>query len=205
VNDILEWLVTAEDTRRQAKVKHLMWDIIAIVFFADLANASEWIEIYLFATAHEGSLRKYLELPHGTPSNDTIQLVFAMVSPEYLQEFRRRWNEIMSGDMGEKIKKILALDGKTQRGNGKDGQKANHIVSAVDNCGFCIGEVLVNDKSNEITAIPELLKQLNVKGTISRQTQWTKVRELPNRHRKANQEDADRLYAWIEGESRRFT
>jgi hypothetical protein len=143
-----------------------MRDIIAIVFFAELANASEWIEIYLFAAANEEALRKYLELPHGIPSHDTIQRVFAMLSPEYLQEFRRQWNEIMAGGMGEKIKKILALDGKTQRGNGKGGQKANHIVSAVDNGGFCIGEVLVDDKSNEITAIPELLKQLNVQGTI---------------------------------------
>ena len=166
MNDILEWLVTVEDARQQVKVKHLMRDIIAIVFFAELANATEWIEIYLFAAAHEEPLREYLELPHGIPSHDTIPRVFAMVAPEYLQEFRRRWNELMSGGMDEKIKKILALDGKTQRGNGNSEQKANHIVSAVDNGGYCIGEVRVDDKSNEITAIPELLKQLNVKGTI---------------------------------------
>ena len=166
MNNILEWLVTAEDTRQQAKVKHLMRDIIAIVFFAELANATEWIEIYLFAIANEEPLRKYLELPHGIPSHDTIQRVFAMVSPEYLQAFRNRWNDIIAEGMDEKITKILALDGKTQRGNGNSGQKANHIVSAVDNSGFCIGEVLVNDKSNEITAIPELLNQVNVQGTI---------------------------------------
>jgi predicted transposase YbfD/YdcC len=164
MNNILEWLVTAEYTRQKAKVKHLMRDIIAIVFFAELANATEWIEICLFAIANEEPLRKYLPLPHGIPSHDTIQRVCAMVSPEYLQEFRERWNGIMSTDIGEKIKKILALDGKTQRGNGNGEQKANHIVSAVDNRGFCLGEVLVDDKSNEITAIPELLRQLNVKG-----------------------------------------
>ena len=63
MNDILEWLVTAEDPRQQGKVKHLMKDIIAIVFFAELANASEWIEIYLFAKTNEAPLRKYLSLP----------------------------------------------------------------------------------------------------------------------------------------------
>jgi predicted transposase YbfD/YdcC len=89
-----------------------------------------------------------------------------MVSPECLQEFRKRWDEIMSGDVGEKVRKLLALDGKTQRGNGNGEQKANHIVSAVDECGFCVGEVPVNDKSNEITAIPVLLKSLNIKGHI---------------------------------------
>ena len=118
MKDLLEWLVTAEDPRQQAKVKHLMRDIIAIVFFAELANATEWIEIYLFAVTNEKVLRKYLELPGGIPSHDTIQRVFAMISPEYLQEFRKRWNEIMAGDMGNKIRKILALDGKTQRGTG---------------------------------------------------------------------------------------
>ena len=80
-----------------------------------------------------------------------------MVCPEYLKEFRSRWDEGMSKGMGGTIRKMLALDGKTQRGNGRTGQNANHIVSAVDNDGFCVGEVLVEDKSNEITAIPRLL------------------------------------------------
>jgi phage replication-related protein YjqB (UPF0714/DUF867 family) len=90
----------------------------------------------------------------------------AMVPPEYLKEFRNRWNEAMSRNRGKRIRKALGIDGKTQCGNGTDTQKANHIVSAVDEYGFCIGEVLVNEKSNEITAIPELLKALNIKDTI---------------------------------------
>ena len=166
MKDILEWLVSAEDPRQLAKIKLLMKDIIAIVFFAEIANASEWIEIYLFAVSNEQTLRKYLTLPNGIPSHDTIQRVFSMISSEYLQEFRKRWNDIMSSGMGDKIRKILALDGKTQRGNGSAGQKANHIVSAVDDSGFCVGEELVEEKSNEITAIPELLKSLNIKGHI---------------------------------------
>ena len=158
--------MTAEDPRQQAKVKHLMKDIIAIVFFAELANATEWIEIYLFAVSQEEALRKYLALPEGIPSHDTIERVLAMVSPEYLQEFRKRWDKVMSGSIGKRIRKVLALDGKTQRGNGRGEEKANHIVSAVDEGGFCLSEVLVDDKTNEITAIPEVLKSLNVKGHI---------------------------------------
>ena len=107
-----------------------------------------------------------LELPNGIPSHDTIERVMGMVSPEYLQGFRKRWDEVMTGVMGEKIKRVLALDGKTQRGNGTAEQKANHIVSAVDDKGICIGEVRVDEKSNEITAIPELLETLNIKGHI---------------------------------------
>jgi hypothetical protein len=162
----MQWLTVVEDRRQEKKIKHLMSDIIGIVFFALLANANEWIEIYYFAKKYEKFLRKYIELPNGIPSHDTIQRVFAMVSAEYLQGFQKRWNEVMSGNMGSKIKKILALDGKTQRGNGTANQKANHIVSAVDNNGYCLGEVLVDDKSNEITAIPELLNALNIKDHI---------------------------------------
>ena len=166
MNNIIQWLESVIDIRQQSKVKHLMKDIIAIVFFAQLANANEWIEMHLFAVSNEKFLRKYLELPNGIPSHDTIQRVFAMVSPEYLQNFHKRWNDVMSGNMGHKIKRVLALDGKTQRGNGNASQKANHIVSIVDENGFCLGEELVNEKSNEITAIPELLSALNIKGNI---------------------------------------
>ncbi len=62
--------------------------------------------------------------------------------------------------------KSAAIDGKTQRGNGNKNQKANHIVSAVDESGICLGQRLVQEKSNEITAIPKLLDSLNVKGQI---------------------------------------
>ena len=181
MNNILQWLVMAEDVRQQGKVKHLMRDIIALVFFAEISNATEWIEIYLFGVANETALRKYLQLPNGIPSHDTIQRVFAMISPEYLQDFRKRWDEVMSGSMRNRVRKILALDGKTQCGNATANQKANHIVSAVDNNGFCVGEVLVDEKSNEITAIPELLKTLNIKDytitidAMGCQTEITKI------------------------------
>jgi len=131
-----------------------------------LANADDWCSIHLFAVTNEKFLRKYLELPHGIPSHDTIQRVFATVSPDYLQEFRKRWDQVMSGNTRNRIKKLLGIDGKTQRGNATSTQKANHIVSAVDDRGFCLGEVLTDEKSNEITAIPELLRVINIKGHI---------------------------------------
>ena len=121
---------------------------------------------YLFAKTHETVLREYLELPNGIPSHDTIERVFGIIVPEELEELHMRWADAMSKGLGEEIKKILAIDGKTQRGNGNDEQKANHIVSAVDNKGFCIGEKRVDEKSNEITAIQKLLKWLNIKNCI---------------------------------------
>lgn len=163
---LLEYLDTVTDKRQEKKVRHKIGDIIALVFFALLANANEWVAIEIFGKEHEEFLRTYLRLPKGIPSHDTIQRVFAMVSPEFLQQFQKMWNEMLNRDEGEKIKKILAIDGKTQCGNGNKNQKANHIVSAVDENGFCLGEVRVNEKSNEITAIPELLDDLNINGHI---------------------------------------
>lgn len=164
--ELLKYLNTVTDRRQERKVLHKMSDIIALVFFAMLSNADEWVEIEIFGKEHERFLRKYLELPYGIPSHDTIQRVIAIVSPAFLEGFQTLWNEMLSSDEGEKIKKILAIDGKTQRGNGNANQKANHIVSAVDEDGFCLGQKRVNEKSNEITAIPELLDSLNVKGNI---------------------------------------
>lgn len=163
---ILEALSRVEDRRQEKKVQHKMSDIIAIVLFASLANANEWMEIYYFAKEHETYLRKYLELPNGIPSHDTIQRVFAMVSPEFLQQILTQWNELLAKGEGEKLRRILALDGKTQRGTATSKHKPNHIVSAVDEDGFCLGQNRVDEKSNEITAIPELLEMLNIKGHI---------------------------------------
>jgi predicted transposase YbfD/YdcC len=154
------------DNRQAKKVLHKMSDIIVLVFFAFLSNANEWEDIETFGEEHEEFLRRYLELPNGIPSHDTIQRVMAMVSETFLEGFQRLWNEMLNSGEGEKIKKILAIDGKTQRGNGNVKQKANHIVSAVDEDGLCLGQKRVNEKTNEITAIPELLDILNVKGHI---------------------------------------
>src|SRR5699024_3311251 len=163
---LLDYVSTVTDCRQEKKVRHKMMDIIMLVFFATLANADDWVEIEVFGKEHEDFLRNYLELPYGIPSHDTLQRVFAMVPSEFLENFQTRWNEMLNSEEGEKVKRLLAIDGKTQRGNGKKDQKGNHIVSAVDERGFCQGQKRVEEKTNEITAIPELLDSLNIKGTI---------------------------------------
>ncbi|BCJ92832.1 hypothetical protein acsn021_04010 [Anaerocolumna cellulosilytica] len=85
---ILEYVSTVTDHRQQHKVLHKMMDIIMLVFFASLAYADDWVEIEVFGKEHEEFLRRYLELPNGIPSHDTIQRVFAMVSPEFLEIFQ---------------------------------------------------------------------------------------------------------------------
>lgn len=188
----MDYLNLVTDTRQEKKVWHKMGDIIALVFFALLANAEEWTAIEVFGKEHEEFLRKYLELPYGIPSHDTIERVFSMVSSEYLQKFRTLWDEMLNSSEGGKIKKILAIDGKTQRGNGNKNQKANHIVSAVDENGFCLSEKCVGEKSNEITAIPELLDDLNIKGHIITTDSMGTQREIA---KKIRQKRADYVLA----------
>lgn len=166
MKELLDYVSTVTDLRQEKKVLHKMKDIIMLVFFAMLANADDWVEMEMFGNEHEDFLRNYLELPNGIPSHDTIQRVFAMVPSEFLEKFQKRWNEMLSSKEGEKVKRLLAIDGKTQRGNGNKNQKANHIVSAVDERGFCLGQKRVEEKTNEIKAIPQLLDCLNIKGTI---------------------------------------
>lgn len=163
---LLDYVSTVKDLRQEKKVLHKMMDIIMLVFFAMLANADDWVEMEVFGKEHEEFLRNYLELPNGIPSHDTIQRVFAMVPSEFLETFQKKWNEVLSSDEGAKVKRLLAIDGKTQRGNGSKNQKANHIVSAVDENGFCLGQKRVEEKTNEIKAIPELLECLDIKGSI---------------------------------------
>ena len=164
---LLEWLDSIVDLRQQSKVRHTLKDIIIIVLFATLANADDWVEIGIFAQSHEQFLRQYIELRNGIPSHDTIQRVMAMVSPTVMQELQEKWKVLLNGNEGEKLKKIVAIDGKTMRGNTKNGSKPSHIVSAwCDEDGFCLGQVAVEEKSNEITAIPVLLDRVAIQGQI---------------------------------------
>ena len=170
MEELLAWIEVIEenvDSRQQSKVRHRLKDIIVIVLFAMLANADDWVEIGIFASYHEEYLRKYIDLENGAPSHDTIQRAMALVSPGIMQQIIAKWQEILNSEEGGKLRKIIAIDGKTMRGNTQKGSKPSHIVSAwCDEDGFCLGQVAVEEKSNEITAIPELLDKINVKGQV---------------------------------------
>lgn len=157
-----EWIAWM-DSRQQSKVRHKLKDIVVIVLFATFADADDWVEIGMFAKIHEAYLRKYIALENGVPSHDTIQRAMAMLSPEVFQRIQRDFQETLNREEGEKLKKIIAIDGKTMRGNAQNGGNPAHIVSAwSDEDGFCLGQTAVDEKSNEITAIPELLSRLNI-------------------------------------------
>jgi predicted transposase YbfD/YdcC len=165
--EYLERLEEAPDYRGDEwKIRHKIGDIIAISLMATLANCNRMKEIHLWAEYSEDTLRRYLELPNGIPSYDTMRRVMGSISPNFFNRMLQEWNELVEQKMPNKIRKILAIDGKTQCGNGNTNQKANHIVSAVDENKLCWGQELVQEKSNEITAIPKLLERLNIENQI---------------------------------------
>ena len=167
MRELLDWMEIIDDPRQQNKVRHKLVDIVVITLFAMLANADDWVEIAIFANSHIDYLRKYVDLKNGAPSHDTIQRVMEMISPEVMQKVYDKWYEIVNSDEGEKLKKLISIDGKTMRGNCQNGGKPSHIVSAwCDESGFCMGQEAVQEKSNEITAIPDLLDKINIKGQI---------------------------------------
>lgn len=160
MNELLEWLECIEDIRQERKIKHKLKDIIVIVLFATLANVDDWVEMEYFAHYHKKYLKRYIKLENGIPSHDTISRVFSMLQPDILKQLYRKWQELLNKNEGEALKKLICIDGKTMRGNRSKGNKAIHIVTAWSKeDGFSLGQKVVDEKSNEITAIPELLKK----------------------------------------------
>lgn len=167
MENLFLYIEMIEDIRQQTKVLHKLLDIVVIVLFAKLANADDWVEIEDFARYNEDFLKQYISLENGVPSHDTIQRVMSNIEPKCIQELYDKWNELLSTNEGEKLKKIICIDGKTMRGSKTKTQKAQHIVSAwCDSDGFCLGQKAVEEKTNEITAIPQLLDTIMIKGTV---------------------------------------
>lgn len=154
-----------EDPRLDRQKKHKLIDIIAIAVCATIAGADGWVAVALYARSKETWLRSFLELENGIPSHDTFGRVFCLLDPQAFQDAFRQWVNIIQG----KIEGVVAIDGKTARGSHDraNGKQAIHIVSAwaVEN-GVSLGQIKVDDKSNEITAIPELLKLLDLNGCL---------------------------------------
>ena len=150
-----------EDNRR-----HLLIDIITIVICASICGAEKWDDIEAFGKAKEPWLRKFLELPHGIPSHDTFARVFGMLDPDAVNRCFFSWVEAINPAHGGEI---INIDGKTVRHSydTTGGKSAIHMVSAWANkAGLILGQKRVDEKTNEITAIPELLDMLEIEGCV---------------------------------------
>jgi predicted transposase YbfD/YdcC len=155
-----------EDPRIERQKQHQLLDVIVIAICAVLCGADDWVAIETFGRAKEAWFRRFLALPNGIPSHDTFGRIFALLSPVQFQECFAHWMqavaEVVTGQ-------VVAIDGKTLRRSydRRSAKAAIHMVSAwATQNRVVLGQLKTEEKSNEITAIPELLKVLDVRGCI---------------------------------------
>jgi hypothetical protein len=141
-------------------------DIIVITLCAVICGANDWQQVVTFARHRRTWLETFLNLPNGIPSHDTFERVFDRIDPQAFLACFPRWIEALAQTLNLKH---IAIDGKTLQhsGNGPKGWTPLHLVSAWANpCHLSWGQVAVDAKSNEITAIPRLLELLDLHGVL---------------------------------------
>jgi len=152
------------DARVNRRKLHDLLDIIGLTICGLLAGCNEYTAIEAFGKAQRTWLKKFLKLPNGIPSHDTIGRVLATLDPEAFDECFRRW--MAEACEGLPLKQV-AIDGKAMRGSGGKLSPCLHLVSAfATGNGVTLGQRAVAKKSNEITAIPLLLRTLDVAGAV---------------------------------------
>lgn len=154
-----------QDPRQFGKVDHPLINIIFITICAVLCGADNWIAIVEFGNAQKEWLSQYINLEKGVPSHDTFGKTFALIDREQFSNGFINWMQAVNS----LVKGVIAIDGKQlRRSHDKQlGKKAIHMVSAWGEAnGLVLGQQKVDEKSNEITAIPLLLEALDLTGCI---------------------------------------
>jgi predicted transposase YbfD/YdcC len=149
---------------RESNKRHLLIDIVTIALCAVICSADTWEEIEEFGHAKYEWFQAFLELPHGIPSPDTFARVFACLDPEEFQQAFLGWAKVIQEvTRGQ----VVAIDGKTVRHSfDKDGSPIHMVSAWAQENRMVLGQVKTEEKSNEITAIPELLKVIELEGCI---------------------------------------
>jgi len=153
------------DPRIDRKKLHKLIDIIVISICAVIAGADSFDDIEVFGKGRIDWLKRFLELPNGIPSHDTFERVFRRIDPKEFQSSFQGW----TSHLATAFEGVIAIDGQTHRGAKDTGQKKSplHMVSAfASDLRLVLAQVKVDEKSNEITAIPKILELLDLKGCI---------------------------------------
>jgi predicted transposase YbfD/YdcC len=160
----MQSLAEIDDPRRPGWAhRHDLQEMLVIAICAVVADAENFADIALWAERNEHWLRQFMVLKNGTPSHDTFNRLFRLLDPTQFESAFRRWTSSVVSALGG----LLAVDGKTVRGSGDGESNPIHMVSAFrSDLGLVLGQEKVAEKSNEITAIPELLKALYIKGCL---------------------------------------
>jgi predicted transposase YbfD/YdcC len=162
--NLIAVLKEVPDPRVERRKLHSLSDILTISICALLCGADSFEDMEIFGEAKSDWFETFLDLPHGIPSHDTFNRVFAALDAQAFLECFMRWTQSMRQAVAEEI---VALDGKALRRAVNKGDCPKVVVSAwaADN-GLALGQLKVQDKSNEITAVPKLLRALELAGCI---------------------------------------
>ena len=160
---LMDHLGEVPDPRMARTQRHELLDILAIALCAVIGGADHWTEVVEFGESKLAWFARFLKLPNGIASHDTFARVFRLLDTDALEKACQQWLASLVG----RVQGVVAIDGKSVRG-ARDGKRHPlHIVSAwASHHGLLLGQVRTAEKSNEITAIPELLKLLSIQGCI---------------------------------------
>ena len=166
IDHLCSYFAIVEDPRRQHPTTfHALAAILIITILGTICGAQNWVEIEQWGQTQKTWLSEFLELPHGIPSHDTFGRVFALLDPQSLHQAFVAWMSALA----ELCSEIIALDGKAIRRSldRADGKGPIHVVSAwASHNELVLAQFKVDAKSNEITALPELLALLNLEGNV---------------------------------------
>lgn len=161
-------LVSISDPRSTRHKRHDLTELLTVAVCAVLSGVDDFVDIELWAEAKIDWLRSFMKLEHGVPSHDTIGRVFAMIAPDEFEAAFRRWVGMVVPVLADDT--VVAIDGKSSRRSGSKGKTQAsplHMVSAfAAGMGVVLGQTATDEKSNEITAIPELLATLALEGCV---------------------------------------
>lgn len=154
------------DPRVNRGNNHSLYEMVVVALTAAICGANGWVDVERFGVAKIDWFKKFLTLEHGIPSHDTFGRVFALLDTEEFLTSLQNWIQTLHLDMkGQGV----AIDGKTLRHSfdNATGVRALHVVNAwATGLRICLGQVAVEDKSNEITAVPKLLEFLELQGAV---------------------------------------
>jgi predicted transposase YbfD/YdcC len=163
--DFLDIFGQLDDPRIERKKLHPMPEILLLTLCAVICGAESRDDIELFGQSKLALLRQYLPHEYGVPSDDTVRRFFRATDTSQFQRLFVEWIRVWLSP--EAAGKVVAIDGKTLRGSHDGGQSSIHLVSAfASEARSVLGQVRTREKANEITAIPELLAWLDVRGAI---------------------------------------
>jgi predicted transposase YbfD/YdcC len=154
------------DPRIERTKRHLLLDMVTIALCGAICGADSWVDVEKFGVAKEAWFSRFLQLPNGIPSHDTFGRVFARLDTAEFLRCVQNWLRSLHLSLKEQG---VAIDGKTLRGafDAASGKSALHVVSAwASGLRLSLGQVAVDGKSNEITAVPKLLELLELAGAV---------------------------------------